>query len=89
MSGIMNQQFRRALAAALGYFWLPCPRCGEMFAGFECGGTMYEKIEGREPGHLRLPGGGNGTCRFCPGTYWQDGTEFDFASQKWEYPSGY
>lgn len=23
------------IANVLGYFWLPCPLCGEMFAGFE------------------------------------------------------
>lgn len=25
----------RAYAFALGYFWLPCPRCGRMFGGHE------------------------------------------------------
>lgn len=27
-------QFRAWLS---GYFWLPCPLCGEMFAGYEMG----------------------------------------------------
>ena len=27
-------------AAALGYFWLPCPLCGESFAGFEWGASI-------------------------------------------------
>ena len=26
---------RKARANAGGYFWLPCPICGEMFGGFE------------------------------------------------------
>lgn len=26
-----------------GYFWLPCPQCGEMFGGHEpWGGTFYD-----------------------------------------------
>lgn len=24
-----------------GYFWLPCPICGEEFGGFECGEQSY------------------------------------------------
>ena len=28
---------RRAYARLFGYFWLPCPVCGECFGGFEAG----------------------------------------------------
>ena len=35
----MRRRFKRAVARwwanAHGYFWLPCPRCGEMFGGHE------------------------------------------------------
>ena len=32
----------QAYAAVMGYFWLPCPRCGLMFGGHERhGGTDY------------------------------------------------
>jgi hypothetical protein len=27
----------RVYANAVGYFWLPCPLCGEMFGGHETG----------------------------------------------------
>jgi hypothetical protein len=27
----------KIVAASLSYFWLPCPNCGKMFAGFESG----------------------------------------------------
>mgnify|MGYP001573395446 CR=1 FL=1 len=30
----------RIVAFFLGYFWLPCQRCGRWFAGFECGETI-------------------------------------------------
>jgi len=32
--------FRRLKAHVLGYFWLPCPICREMFAGYECSGSL-------------------------------------------------
>jgi len=41
----------RFLAKAAGYFWLPCPICGEDFAGFECG-----------PGLMRPDGTGQCVC---------------------------
>lgn len=32
----------QAYAAVVGYFWIPCPRCGRMFGGHEQhGGTNY------------------------------------------------
>ena len=33
---------RHAIAFFCGYFWLPCPICGKMFGGFECGETLYQ-----------------------------------------------
>lgn len=46
-------------AKANGYFWLPCPVCGNMFGGHEMGG-----------GRLRLGGiRGKMTCPNCPGEY--------------------
>ena len=29
--------FRKLRANLFGYFWMPCPICNEMFAGFEIG----------------------------------------------------
>lgn len=28
-------------AELFNYFWLPCPICGQMFGGHECGQTGY------------------------------------------------
>ena len=28
-------------AKLFGYFWLPCPICGEMFGGHESHGSLY------------------------------------------------
>ena len=28
-----------------GYFWLPCPMCGNMFGGHEKGGDMYDPVD--------------------------------------------
>lgn len=44
--------FARMLTAKIfGYFWLPCPICGEFFGGFETGN-----------GHVTLPDGANKVC---------------------------
>lgn len=32
----MFRFLHRFYAWAFGYFWLPCPVCGEMFGGHEC-----------------------------------------------------
>ena len=37
-----------AIAKQLGYFWLPCPLCGELFAGFEPWGIGLPVLEGDE-----------------------------------------
>mgnify|MGYP001612338502 CR=1 FL=1 len=42
----------QALAFLGGYFWLPCPICGEPFAGFEWGDGIL----------ATSPGGGVGVC---------------------------
>lgn len=51
--------FARLRAWIGGYFWLPCPVCDRMFAGFEC------------TGHLRTPIGepDQATCHRCPGEW--------------------
>jgi hypothetical protein len=47
--------FNRLYAAAFGYFWLPCPSCGQDFGGHEWGYTngMPDSINGQ------------GICRDC------------------------
>lgn len=47
----------RLVAFVCGYFWLPCPLCGEDFGGHEW----------REWGHTLHDGSsGKGTCPRCP-----------------------
>jgi len=45
---------QRLYALMHGYFWIPCPTCGQMFGGHEDGGFRYN-------------GGGSslGTCPSC------------------------
>jgi len=45
---------RRYQARVGGYFWLPCPQCGEMFGGHECGSV-----------HVQMRGSGRILCRWC------------------------
>ena len=45
--------FRR-IRAFFGYFWLPCPICGENFGGFEWGETLYDSWSS-----------GTGVCPAC------------------------
>lgn len=33
-------------AGVAGYFWLPCPKCGDMFGGHETGNTSLADSEG-------------------------------------------
>ena len=47
---------RRNIATAFGYFWLPCPMCGQMFAGFEIG---RRSVPTEEPSHGRC------CCKWC------------------------
>ncbi len=46
---------RRQHRPRKGYFWLPCPRCGQMFGGHEMGGTDWQ-----------ITGNGKATCWRCP-----------------------
>ena len=32
----------RVRARLGGYFWLPCPECGRMFGGHECGPILWD-----------------------------------------------
>ena len=44
--------FHRAWAHFFGYFWIPCPVCGEMFGGHEASGAQrivsYSKDKGTD-----------------------------------------
>lgn len=51
--------WRRFRAWLGGYFWLPCPRCGKMFAGYEKRGGNMWWTESR----------GAVTCPECPGNF--------------------
>lgn len=51
---------RHLLAVWGGYFWLPCPCCGEPFAGYEVGQRHVD--------HEAVPSGGwtsQCCCRWC------------------------
>lgn len=55
--------WRRWRARVRGYFWLPCPICGQMFAGYEKGGgNLWE-----------TPYFGSMTCPRCPGDHYSPG----------------
>lgn len=47
----------RVYARMFGLFWLPCPICGRMFGGHECGGTLW--------GEFYVTG--SASCWRCPG----------------------
>lgn len=47
--------YRQVQAAALGYFWLPCPSCGSPFSGREwlaedCVGAHFASVPTARPG---------------------------------------
>jgi len=46
----------KAYAKMMGYFWLPCPRCGRMFGGHEIG---MGRIPTGTPGIYKV------CCKFC------------------------
>ena len=50
---------RKLYANVFGYFWLPCPICGEMFGGFES--SNYSIKEEVEFDGLGFPVSGHGT----------------------------
>ena len=56
------RRWRQLRAFLTGYFWLPCPNCGRMFAGFEDGGGILWE------GSQVTPGTGWICCPRCPDT---------------------
>jgi hypothetical protein len=56
-------------ARTMGYFWLPCPRCGRMFGGHEePRGSFYEEAEW-EKCEKGVGCSSSMTCSNCPGIY--------------------
>ena len=57
-----SPKFLRRLRARLGgYFWLPCPLCGEMFGGFECSNqSVFTPTASPENGNIAQV-----VCRPC------------------------
>jgi len=52
-----HRRWNRIRAFVCGYYWLPCPNCGQMYGGHEMGGgTLY---------HEGGPTWAKGTC-LCP-----------------------
>ena len=39
-----HRWWARLKALWLGYFWLPCPVCGEFFAGFEASTEAHRQV---------------------------------------------
>ena len=78
LRGTTNRAVNRTFANLFGYFWIPCPTCGEMFGGHEIGGSVPV------PGE---PGRGRCICKACaaagigdaysdePKTIWVSGTD--------------
>ncbi len=66
---------RKAWSKINGYFWLPCPTCGEMFSGCEAGTAI--KIDsksdlvsdGNKVGELSK---GKVSCSICSLTYFEN-----------------
>lgn len=58
---MMFRGLHRRYAVALGYFWIPCPLCGQEFGGHEWRprrGHVSDIPDG-------TPGGGRGICPDC------------------------
>lgn len=57
-----SETVRRTLAKAGGWFWLPCPVCGEYMAGFE-----WRDVHGHDSSipDLDQPGTSHGICQGC------------------------
>lgn len=58
-----NRMVSQMYAKALGYFWLPCPRCGQMFGGHEVQGSLVKTVEFNRDGSLA---GGISMSTCCP-----------------------
>jgi hypothetical protein len=57
-------------AYLFGYFWLPCPRCGQMFGGHQKGGgTNYD-----QPFNLKGANTGKVCCPDCVGDVYKEST---------------
>jgi hypothetical protein len=54
-----NRPWNKAYAKFNGYFWLPCPLCGQMFGGHEWGETIYDQIPTDKEGSFK------GICPDC------------------------
>ena len=60
----------RIYAALMGYFWMPCHRCGRMFGGHEeSGGVDWKEDRPADP----VSRSGYATCPHCPGDKYPDG----------------
>lgn len=59
----IKRRFHQAWAQAFGYFWLPCPLCGNEF-----GGHQWRDIDGKPssiPTEPHEPGTAQGICPDC------------------------
>ncbi len=60
----MFRLFHKIYAALFGYFWLPCPRCGDMYGGHEeFGGSNIYDVPDHNIAHREKL-----TCKKCVGT---------------------
>lgn len=58
-----RRRFNKRYAKSHGYFWLPCPLCGQ-----HSGGHEWRRVDGREssiPHPSGLPGMARGICPDC------------------------
>jgi len=59
----------KVIANNVGYFWLPCPVCGNDFGGHEWGDSDYSSIPEDDEGHSFV-----GICPNCEYTWETKGT---------------
>lgn len=64
--------FAKQYADLHGYFWLPCPRCGEYFGGHETGGGTYIYEIAYRPDGTPCGSSGKILCPNCPGEYYAE-----------------
>jgi hypothetical protein len=76
----LPEEWRRRYARAMGYFWIPCPHCGEYFGGQEpTGGSMLGEDS-------FFSGTAWATCVNCPGYYNEQGQPISSESFHWMLP---